>query len=39
VNSGVEHRLFSEADDWLLHIKEEQLRLRATQPLAVPTES
>ena len=39
VNSGVEHRLFSEADDWLLRIKEEQLRLRAAQPLAVSTES
>nr|WP_320146503.1 hypothetical protein [uncultured Anaeromusa sp.] len=39
VNSGVEYRLFSEVDDWLLRIKEEQLRLRAAQPLAVPTES
>ena len=33
VNSGVEHRLFAEVDDWLLHIKEEQLRLRAAPPL------
>ena len=39
VNSGVEHRLFSEVDAWLLRIKEEQLRLRAAQTSAAPAAS
>ena len=39
VNSAVENRLFSEVDAWLLRIKEEQLRLRAAQPLAATAAS
>ena len=39
VDSGVERRLLSEVDDWLLRIKEEQLRLRTAQTSAVPAAS